>query len=182
MKGEPSQNVRANITISTKAEFLQQLKEEADERGQSLNIRINEVLSSYLTFYRHSEYHSSAIIPSEIFAMMIKWLDETKLQQILAHLMDGVWPSFFAKEQIPYSLENLITYGFKNVAHRSGLYSSVKFYEDDNWKVLLFEHKLDIRWSRALAEVFSSCIRKNFHLHLETKVLPTTVILKIKKR
>ena len=114
---------------------------------------------------------------------MVKWMDEKKLFKEVNRSIQEVWPSVFVHDNIPHTLENMITYGFQHIGLGAGLCSSVKVQnEEDGSIIVIMEHKFGIKWSRIVAEAFSDAIKKLLNVPVETRVLPSTVVIKARER
>lgn len=175
-----SRTRRDNITLAIDSRMLKELKYEAEKDGLSLNAKVCEVLSKYVTFYKCAEELECMVIPSKIYSLMLEKMDERDGVSWLTTMVKEIWNSMLLEYNIAHDIREFVKFVFGNIALRAGMYSSFKHEEDGNGYLrLVFNHRYGAKWSRMLAEAFSYALDSYFNLVPERKITDGTIELKM---
>ena len=175
------QNKKTTITLSIDTNVLNAIREEADSTGISLNSRINLVLEKYVSFYKQAEKLESCILPYNQFAKMLNLMDERSLAEIISTDGNAHVISAMQHNGLPMNMDSLIGL-FKTGLRYTGAYSSFHHYVDENGQLcLVFDHKFGLKWSNVLATATSNLVDLALHCPTETKILPYTVLVRVKR-
>lgn len=181
MRGEPTLNHRANLTVVMDEFLLKQLKNEAEKNGHSINAKTNIILAKYLQFYRHVEEQRGIILPAEIWKKVVNLLDEKEMIEMLESAGANTFLILFEHNNIPMTMDNLIKYLFETMSLWAGCYHRFTSQKDrQGYTSLVFEHDFGIKWSNAIGTVFGDVIKKSLNITPEVKYMPSTVTIKIK--
>ena len=178
---KPKESKKVTVTFAIDEKILNDLRNDAELHGISLNSKINNILTKYATFYKHAEEIGCAIWPPSLFGAFLELIDESKVAEIITNSgMDAVL-SFFKHNNIPINKETMIKYGYQGIALWTGQYSFFSHYVDDEgYTCLVMDHKLGIRWSRILADMHTRFIEKLLQLPAKTiTITSTTVVLRL---
>jgi hypothetical protein len=181
LRGEPTLNHRANLTISTDDNLLKQLKSEAERRGTSINQITNSFLIKYFLFYRHVEDQRGTIIPHDLWKDLLELIDEKELAEIVEKNGIEVVLVLFEHNNVPATIDNLIKYFFETMALWAGAYHRFSHHTDNHGNLnLVFEHSFGIKWSRVLGLVFTNFIKKSLGLSSKHKARSTVLTMEVK--
>lgn len=167
-----------NLAINTK--IIKVLRADAQEKGISLNARINGILAKYVNFYKRAEEYGSAVITSTQFAVFIELMDGKKAAEIMKTDGTASIIAYFQHNNIPITLDSVIEVTFANVAIASGVCTKFSQNRDEEgYRYLVFDHKYGIKWSTIVSEVFSHVLKKTCNIDTSVTLLPNTITLKI---
>lgn len=150
---QKAKSKKTNVTLSVDSQIVEELKKDADLFGISLNTRISGILSKHVTFYRHTERQECSIIPSTIWGTIVEIVDEEKLGKILEQKIDSLYTILLHNNK-PLTLQGCIKYCFEGICLWSGMYCSVRTFEEKSVTSVIFEHKFGLKWSKALGDAF----------------------------
>ena len=181
MRGEPKEKRKSNVTVSVDDNIFDEIKKDAKSHGLSVNAEVNNVLQRHIVFYRHVNEQDGIILPHAVFAEMVNLIDEDKLMRLPYETGAGDYvTAIFAHNNIPFTIDNLVEYGFEGIALWAGTYKTIRYRKDDSGiKELVFEHKYGIKWSKAIGYAFSRFIQNITGCSTTFKALSTTVIIKV---
>lgn len=181
MKYDLKINHKSNITLSIGNTIFDEIKKDAEFQGMSINSKVNQILAKHVLFYRLVEENESSIISSSIWDSIIELIDEEKIKKIMNEEGMSHIYSMFVNNNIPVSIDNFVKYSLSEIGIWSGMYSSFREFKEKNGnRVLIFDHRFGIKWSRVLEQIFSNTIRTMLNLPTETEILPTTVKIVIR--
>lgn len=173
-------NEKTNVTITLDNDVLNRIRNDADERSQSVNLRINEILVKYEQFYKHADELKAVTIPAQIYKSMLDVMDEKIGTAWLKKAVNEIWPAILIHDNIPQNIVNFVDYSFGRIAKYAGLCSIFKkYYDEDGCLCLVFEHEFGIKWSNMIADVFSESLNNLFQVEVERKILPNTILIRI---
>jgi hypothetical protein len=178
---KPKESKKVTVTFALYEKILNDLRNDAELHGISLNSKINNILTKYATFYKHAEEIGCSIWPPSLFVAFLELIDESKVAEIITNSgMDAVL-SFFKHNNIPINKETMIKYGYQGIALWTGQYSFFNHHiDDEGYTCLVMDHKLGIQWSRILANMHTRFIEKLLHLPAKTiAITSTTVVLRL---
>ena len=148
---------KANLTLAVDASIVEELRKDAGLFGISLNAKVNTILSKHMTFYRHTEKQECSIIPSVVWGAIVEAVEEEKLGQILEQEISSLY-TILLHNNTPMTLQSCIKCCFEGICMWSGMYCSVRTFEEKSRTIIVFEHKYGIKWSKALGEAFVKLI------------------------
>lgn len=155
---------------------------EAGSEGVSINAEINEILTRYVLFLRHSEEHESMVIPQKIFSSLIGLVDEQKWIEMLNRFSVEMMPLIFMRNGNLMDLRYFMEHGFGKILIWTGMYSKFTHYVDSSGHLcLVFEHHYGLKWSRILAATFSNFLEKILHIPSHPEALPAGVVVRIRE-
>jgi hypothetical protein len=178
---KPKESKKVTVTFAIDEKILNDLRNDAELHGISLNSKINNILTKYVTFYKHAEEIGCSIWPPSLFSAFLELIDESKVVEVITNSgLDAVL-SFFKHNNIPVNKETLIKYGYQGIALWTGQYAFFSHYVDEEgYTCLVMDHKLGIRWSRILADMHTRFIEKLLQLPTKTiTITSTTVVLRL---
>ena len=175
---------KVTVTFAIDEKILNELRNDAEFNGISLNSKVNSILTKYVTFYKHAEEMGCSIWPPSLFSALLELIDESKLVEVITNTGTDAVLSFFKHNNIPINKETLIKYGNQGIALWTGQYAFFSHYVDnEGYTCLVMDHKLGIRWSRILANMHIRFIEKLLQLPAKTiTITSTTVVLRILDR
>lgn len=112
----PRQPKKTTVNLFVESNILEAIRKEAQQKGISLNSRINSILTKYIQLYkRGEEIDDICIVPKKYFQFIVDYVDvdlnATKVADVLL-----VWiPVLFNDLNIPFTLENFIKYAIEQV-------------------------------------------------------------------
>lgn len=148
---------KTNVTLAVDSQIVDELKKEADLFGISLNTKIGGILSKHVTFYRYTEKQECSIVPSTIWGTIVDLVEDKKLDKILEQEISSLYTILLQNNTL-MTLQNCVKYCFEGICLWSGMYCSVRTFEEKTQITLIFEHKFGLKWSRALGEAFVKLI------------------------
>jgi hypothetical protein len=175
---------KANVNLSIDSHILKIIRAEAQEKGISLNSRINAIMSKYVNFYKRAEeVDDTCIIPKKYFQFAIDNIDEKDNRAQVAE-MHRIWiPALFNELNIPFTLDNFIKYAVKQVGVNSRTIDSMTNYTDDEGNIILaFTHRFGLKWSKALSAGVATVIEELLHYKTECSNFSASFTIKIMKR
>jgi hypothetical protein len=171
---------KTNVTIAMDNQILNKLRAEADDKNQSVNTRINEILTKYTQFYKRCDELKCVAIPAQIYKLMLDNMNEQIGIGWLKKAVHEIWPSVMIHDNIPTDIENFVEHSFVITAKSAGLFSMFKkHYDEKGFLCLVFEHEYGIKWSRMISEVFAESLIDLFKVKVERSVLPSTVLIRV---
>ncbi|HUL51718.1 MAG TPA: hypothetical protein VLT10_00425 [Verrucomicrobiae bacterium] len=179
VRGELKPNSKSNITLSIDNQLLEQIKEDSEALGISVNAKINAILSRHISFYKYAEMQKMMIIPPEIFSAMLERVEDEEMIMLLNKVALGTMPSVFAHNNIKPTLENLIKYCFENIFILGGMCTAFRHHAEDGHQVLVLEHQYSEKWSRVVGESLTFFLGEMLKKQVNYNALPNTVTLKI---
>lgn len=175
---------KKTVNLFIDSSILNTIREEATEKGVSLNSRINGILAKYVEFYKRSEeVDDTCIIPKKYFQFAIDNIDEEKnITQVTE--MQRLWmPAMFNDLNIPFTLDNFVKYAIKQIGINSRTIDNIAYYTDDDGNyVLAFTHRFGMRWSKALSSGVATVIEELLSYRTECSIYPGSFVIKIFKR
>jgi hypothetical protein len=175
---------KVTVTFAIDEKILNELKNDAEFSGMSLNSKINNILTKYVTFYKHSEEIGCSIFPPSVISAFLELMDESKVAEIITNSGIDAVLSFFNHNNIPMNKDNLIKYGYQGIGLWTGQYTFFSHYVDnEGYTCLVIDHKQGIRWSRILADMHTRFVEKLLHLLAQTlTITSTTVVIRLLER
>jgi hypothetical protein len=173
---------KKNFPFSTEKDIIEHLTEEAQNKNLSVNALINDILTRYVTYYKHIERKCKVVIPNKSFQFMLDNIDEdTLFESITKNELDI--EILFTTKKIPGTFENFIIYGLEGAGIMGGLLRHYVIYKDEqDFTNLLLEHNYDIKWSRIMGKAFSGTLQKMFQYNTDCTFLPNSVVIKIMEK
>lgn len=144
---------KTNVTLAVDSQIVDELKKDADLFGISLNTKIGSILSKHVTFYRHTERQECSVVPSTVWGTIVEIVEEEKLAKILEQETSSLY-TILLHNKTPMTLQSCIKYCFEGICLWSGMYCSIRTFEEESQITLIFEHKFGLKWSKALGEAF----------------------------
>ena len=173
---------KRNFPFSTEKDILENIKEEAENKNTSVNALINDVLTRYVTYYKHIERKGKVVIPNKSFQFMLDNVaEDALLESIIKNELDIY--TLFTTKKIPLTFGNFITYALEGACIMGGfLHHYVIFKDDEGYTSLLLEHNYDIKWSRIIGKAFSHTLKRMFNYNTECTFQPHSVVIKIMEK
>lgn len=180
MKGNLKSNTKSNVTISTDKKIFDEIKKNAKNKGQSVNALLNNVITKYVLLYGPVEEQDGIILPHKFFSGLLEYIPDDNLVKLLYGEGFEVVRSIFVQGGISLTMDNLIKYMFEGIALWAGTYYKFrKYYDDDGWLCLAFEHRYGIKFSKALGLAFSDIIKNILNHNAEHKVTSSTILVRV---
>ena len=174
---------KTTINLSVDTNVLGVIRKEAEQKGVSVNSRINTILTDYTMFYKRAEEFESVTFPKEYFEMALEYIDEKKLEEYFDTLLSGLIKTVLMDFGVSINLENTIRYFLQAVAVKSNGYNSVTHYVDENdHDCIILRHSWNIKWSRVACCTLAKHIGNLLHCHYECEPLPKSIIIRILER
>lgn len=172
---------KKNITLSVDEQIVQDIRSEASELNQSLNVRMNEILRKHVKFYRMAELNGAAVIHPILVQFMIGEIDESKFIEQWKELGNSFVEGYFTQKRIPFTFDNFIKYHLEELAIYAGVIKRVSKYVDeyDGKTCLFLLHGYDSKWSRIIGAAYSAQIEKFLNVHTTLRTFPDSVEIKI---
>jgi hypothetical protein len=175
---QPKKKVTVNLFIEE--DVVNSLRKDALNKGISLNAWINAILSKYVYFYKRAEEYESCIITSRQFSVFLESMDEDSAAEIMSSDGTAAIASYMQHHNMPITLENVIEFTFEKMVLATGVCTKFSQHIDqDGFRVLVFDHRYGIKWSRIISKVFSYLLEKTCGLSKSPSLLPNTVSLKV---
>ncbi len=148
MRGQPKTSTRSNVIISVDSNILEAIKQESEKTGNSVNSKINQILSKYTMFYRFiEETEPHVFLPPKFYLSIICLIGEKEFLKFLEkHSFEGI-PSLFMNHNIEMTLDNFIKYFLQGPMIWGGAYSSFHYTKDDGHYTIVLEHIKNLKWS-----------------------------------
>jgi hypothetical protein len=170
---------KKNFPFSTDIDILENLKEEAQNKNSSVNALINNILTRYVTYYKHIERKGEVVIPHKSFQFMLNNIEENViLENIKKYELDI--DTLFVTRKVPFTFDNFIMYALEGAGLMGGFLHHYVIYKDEQDYInLLLEHNYDVKWSRIIGITFSDILKKMFQYNTECVFFPDSVIIRI---
>jgi uncharacterized protein (DUF4415 family) len=172
---------KVNVTLALDERIVKELRREAQESQQSLNVKINAVLRKHVDYYRMIELNKAAIIQPATHQFFLNEVDEAKYIEHLKEIGKGVISSLLVQKGLAPTLDRLVAYIFGEVCVYGGAIRNVSKYtdEEDGRICIFYRHDYDEKWSRIIAAVFSDLFEKTLHCTTATRIFPNSMEIKI---
>lgn len=172
---------KINITLAMDDYIVKEIRKEAENNHQSLNVRINSILRKYIDFYRMVEVNKGIIMDPASFQLYVNEIDEEKLISTMERVATDFVASLQAQRNIPLTLDNIIKFSFEESAVNARVIRNVSRYvdEEDGRTCLFFMHDYGEKWSRVICAAFSHHIESLLHYHTTVKIFSNSVEIKI---
>ena len=186
MKNKSEKNIKlnnkANLTLSIDSRLLDEIKEDSDLQGVSINSKVNAILTKYMSFYKISEELECSIIPSKLWSSMLDLMDGAKLLNILNNECVDVTYSMFLNNNVQTTLDSFIKNYCQEIGLWCGMYSSFRKFNEKDQVTLVFEHRFGSKWSKILGEVLINIIRTMLNYSAEVQILPNIVRIIVQEK
>ena len=172
---------KTTITLALDDNVVEAIRGEAKELEQSLNGRINAILRKHVSFWRDVELNGAAIIPHHTHEFIVREVNEQKYCEEMKKIGNGLISFLLEQKAIPLTLEDVAGYVFGELCVNGGSIKNYSLYVDarDGKTCLFFRHDYDEKWSRILAEAFPDFLNRLFQYHMQTRVFPNGLEVKI---
>lgn len=164
-------NKKANITLSLDDSIIQELRKEAKESQQSLNVKINAILRKRVNFWQMTERQRCAILLPASHQFMINEIDETRHIEELKRLGADEISAVLTQTGAPRTLDHIIDFIFGTLCVYGGSIRSISRYteQQEGKTCLYFLHDYDLKWSRILGQLFATCLKARFIVTLHSR-------------
>jgi hypothetical protein len=183
-ENEPKASKKTTVNLFLESSILAEIREEAKQKGVSLNSRINSILTKYVQFYKRAEeVDDTCIIPKKYFQFVIDNIEEEKnIAQISE--MHRLWiPALFNDLNVSFTLENFIKYAFRQVGINSRTIDNVTYHlDEDGNHILAFTHRFGLKWSRAASFAVATVIEELLQYRTERSIYPGSFVIKVLER
>ena len=181
LASETNKKKKSTITFSIDAEVLEELREDAEKEAQSINLKINNILSKHVFCYRYAEQQKSIIIPSKNFRYLVDNFDENKLLEQYRTIIFDTIPADLFERKTPLTIESWIKIVCKGMLLLGGSYEKFSYHQDSEGHLYLaFRHDHGEKWSKILASVYTQLIKNMLGYNIgNTTILPSCMVLKI---
>jgi hypothetical protein len=171
-----------NLFIETR--ILEEIREEAEQKGVSLNARINSILTKYINFYKRAEeVDDTCVMPKKYFQFAIDNINEEDNIKMVAD-MHRIWvPAFLHDINVPLTVENFVEYAARQVGINSRTIDNVTYHLDkEENRILAFTHRFGLKWSRVLSRGLAIFIEELFNYRTEVSVYTGSFVIKVLER
>jgi len=133
-----------SVTFRLNSSVLKKLEEKADQQKTSLNVLVNQILSSYVEWEMDSV--KAGWIPTQrsVLTKVMEVLDEKDISGIAAKAADASAKNAILFMYGKYDLESFLTY-IRTSAQRSGF--NVKEYDNERNLEMVIQHDMGWKWS-----------------------------------
>jgi hypothetical protein len=194
---------KTSITLAIDELVLQEIKEEAKQGigiggigeaaagvgvgsestigPQSVNSKVNQILSRYLSLYKYVERERCMLVPSKYWRAIVDSIDEEMItDEFRAFVSDIIVVDLFENNKVSLSLNSWIKCLFKGVYSNGGAIEKFSYYKDEQGCLcLVFRHNHGVKWSKVISKVFTEQLESLFKYHVRPIVLPSVVVLNI---
>lgn len=171
---------KLTITLALDERIVKQIRMDADDSNQSLNTRINSILTKHVKFYRMMEASGSGILHPTLIQFIIDEMDENKF---IAHWKSVGLPlvrSFFAQQGWALTIDSFINHYLELASYAGVITRVTKYIDADDGKTCIFlSHAYDTKWSRIIGAAYSSEIQHLLNVQTRIRVFPDGVEIKI---
>jgi len=183
LKGDLKNNAKSNITLSIDNQLVRQLRNEAESQGLSINAKVSSILSKYVMFYKDTEQEKYVTMPQKMYATLLDEINEEKLRRLINMRSLEMMLSIFVRNNIQFTMDNLIKRCFQGFSLWSGIYNNFQYYRDANNDLcLVFEHSFGEKWSKILGENVTNLIGEMLNLPAEYQAIMNTLLVKVKDK
>jgi hypothetical protein len=172
---------KRSITLSLDNEILSEIRMSALDSQQSINLKINNILSKYAYFDIYTEQESCMTIPGkDIIPSMMDLVEENRLKDEYKTIILDAIPSDLLQKKIHLNLDTCIKYIFEGECIYGGSYQSFSHYKDNEGYVCLdFRHVYPPKWSRVIGSAFAELLETYLGYASTLNVLSDGLILKL---
>ena len=96
-----SRDKKTTVNLFIDKNIINEIRKEADNKGISLNSRLNNILTDYVWFYKRAEEFQSVTFPKEYFQFVLDNIDEQKLTEFFDTLLSGLIPTVLLDFKVP---------------------------------------------------------------------------------
>lgn len=128
-KGGSLSEKKKNFPFSTEKEILEHLKEEAHNKNSSVNALINDILTRYITYYKHIETKGKVVIPNKSFQFMLNNVKEDIILESIENNELEIY-TLFATKRIPFTFRNFVKYALEGAGIMGGLLHNYIIHKD----------------------------------------------------
>jgi hypothetical protein len=168
------------LTIRTKGEFDNILREEAKTRGVSLNSLINHIFEKHIVTYRFVDSFPCLIIPSQIVKELIDGTSEKHLIDVATFAGSVIPKESLFLSGLTKNLDNVLFCMEKKVGRYSNWYQLECDYRDDSVSLLL-RHNLGRKWSIFLSSYYSMLFKEMLNISIRTEIENNSVTIIFQK-
>jgi hypothetical protein len=183
-ENEPKASKRTTVNLFLESHILAEIREEAKQKGISLNSIINGILAKYIEFYKRAEeVDDTCVIPKKYFQFVIDNInEENNIAQVAE--MHRLWvPAFLNDLNMPFTLENFVKYAARQIGINSRTIDNITYHWDEEGNhILAFTHRFGLKWSRVLSSALAIFIEELFHYRTECSIYPGSFVIKIIER
>jgi hypothetical protein len=175
---------KTTVNLFVETRILEEIREEADQKGVSLNARINSILTKYINFYKRAEeVDDTCVVPKKYFQFAIDNINEEDNIKMVAD-MHRIWvPAFLHDINVPLTIENFVEYAARQVGINSRTIDNVTYHLDkEGNRILAFTHRFGLKWSRVLSRSLAIFIEELFCYRTEVSVYSGSFVIKILER
>jgi hypothetical protein len=172
---------RTPITLALDDRILTEIKQSAQQSGESINSKVNNILTKYAYFDRYTEQESALNLPGkDIVTTVLDNIEENKLiEEYKTIILDAI-PSDLLQKKVNLNLENCIKYVFDGECIQGGSYQKFSYYRDnDGYLSLEFKHIYPTKWSRIIGAAFVYLIETFLGYRSTLIILSDGLVLKI---
>lgn len=170
---------KKNFPFSTEKEIIEHLKEEAQNKNSSVNALINDILTRYITYYKHIEKKGKVVIPNKSFQFMLNNVKEDMILESIQNNELEIY-TLFATKRIPFTFGNFVKYALDGAGMMGGLLHHYIIYKDEQeYSNLLLEHNYDLKWSRIIGNAYSNLLKEMFRYNTQCSFNDHSVVIKI---
>lgn len=173
--------MKANVTLTLDDYLVHEMRKEAAELNQSLNVRISSILQKHVKFYRMTESNGAAVIHPLLAQFLIQEANEARFIEHWKNLGIKFVEGYFRQNRIAFTFENFVKYYLEELAIYAGIIKGVsKHVDEQDGKMCLFLiHSYDSKWSRIIGATYSFQIEQFLKVHTTLKIFPDSVEIKI---
>lgn len=178
-RSRPISTKKRNFPFSTNNEILEHIMEEAQNKNQSINALINDILTRHVTYYKHIERKGKVVVPNKSFQFMLDNVKESELSESIKKNELDI-STLFVANGLQFTLENFIKYALDGVGLMGGFLRHYTIYKDNQDYVnLILEHNYDIKWSRIIGNVYSDILKEIFQYSTQYVFNDNSIVIKI---
>ena len=178
------QRKKSTVNLFVDSDVLEVIRNDASQKGISLNSKINTILAKYVRFYRQAEEtDDTCIVPKRYFQFVIDNIDvEVNIAKVAEGLL--VWiPALLNDLNVPFTLENFVKYIVELVGVNGRTIDGIITHHDQEGNYILsFTHQFGIRWSQVLSKALTKVIEELLHYRTEYSLYSGNFVIKILKR
>lgn len=179
MRGDPEISTRSNLTLSVNNDLLQDLKNESQKLGTSINLTVNNILSDHVMFGKYLSQHHPIIIAQELFKFLLDGLSDEKIHHAWIMVLSQITPQIFAMHNIENTLENYLKYAINDLGFRVGAWNSSSIKESEGDLYLIIKHNYGLKWSQAIAFAHIEFIKQTFQKTINAESFADMIKIKI---
>lgn len=167
-------------TVRINEAYDEVLRYEAEKRGVSVNMLVDQILRKYSISYRFFEYLSSVTMSVQTVSKLLELIELEDIRAAGKLLGKERPKALILKRGIPLSYEAVVWYMTELLGDHSGWYRA-NYYERPKKDIFHLNHTLGNKWSVFISEYMEAFLKEVLGITPEFESLRDSVTLTIDK-